>query len=91
MKNRTEVVSSLLANPPLAYFHGHCHSNWIRNKTADTPYYIINSASSTRLSGPKHKTGFHVGELKNDSLEVKRHAFNKKILNYKEEPLVWYD
>ncbi len=91
MKNREEVISSLLTNPPLAYFHGHCHSNWIRNKTAATPYYIINSASSTRLSGPKHKTGFHVGELKEGLLQVKRYAFMKELHDYKEDSLVWYE
>jgi 3',5'-cyclic AMP phosphodiesterase CpdA len=91
MKNRGEVVSSFLTNPPLAYFHGHCHSNWIRNKTAATPYYIINSASSTRLSGPKHKTGFHVGELKDGSLTVKRYKFTMEDQAYKEDSLIWYD
>ena len=91
MKNREEVVSTLKANPPLAYFHGHCHSNWIRSKTADTPYYIINSASTTRLSGPKHKTGFHVGELKENSLAVKRYKFTKEDQSYKEDSLVWYE
>ena len=91
MKNREEVASSLLSQPPLAFFHGHCHSNWIRNKTADTPYYIINSASSTRLSGAKHKTGFHAGELKDNTLAVKRYKLNKDDLNYKEDPLVWYE
>ena len=91
MKNREQVVESLLAQPPLAFFHGHCHSNWIRNKTADTPYYIINSASSTRLSGTKHNTGFHVGELKEGSLAVKRYKFTKENLDYKEDSLVWYE
>ena len=91
MKNREEVVSSLLTIPPLAYFHGHCHSNWIRNKMADTPYYIINSASSTRISDPTHRTGFHVGELKDAGLQIKRHAFMKEIHDYKEDSLVWYE
>lgn len=91
MKNRAEVVDSLLQNPPIAYFHGHCHSNWIRNKTEATPYYIINSASTTRISDPKHQTGFHVGELKEGSLNVKRHAFHKEQHQYLEDPLVWYD
>jgi hypothetical protein len=91
MKNREEVVRSLLNNSPIAFFHGHCHTNWIRNKTEATPYYIINSASSSRLSGPKHKTGFHVGELKDDSLAVKRYKFTKENFNYQEDSLVWYD
>ncbi len=91
MKNREEVVSLIQDFPPIAYFHGHCHSNWIRNKTTNSPYHIINSASTTRLGSHTHKTGFHVGELQKDSLQIKRYAFDKSEQSFKEDSLVWYE
>lgn len=91
MKNREEVASGLQSFPPIAFFHGHCHTNWVKNKSADNPYYIINSASSTRLSSHTHKTGFHVGELKDNSLSVQRYSIDRETLSYKEDSLVWYE
>ncbi len=78
MTNREEVQSLFLEHPPIAYFHGHAHTNWIKNKSKDMPYSIVNSASSTRLSDARHESGFHTGDLSVDTLNLKRFAFSKE-------------
>ncbi|TGL10942.1 phosphohydrolase [Leptospira levettii] len=63
MSNRKEVVDGLQINPPELYLHGHTHTNWVKLPGKETPFTIVNSASSTRLSDSKHECGFHLIEL----------------------------
>lgn len=63
MSNRKEVVEGLQTNPPELYLHGHTHTNWVKLPGKETPFTIVNSASSTRLSDSKHECGFHLIEL----------------------------
>lgn len=63
MQNRKEVGLFLKDHPPLAYFHGHTHSNWYKTAGSELPFPIFNSASSTRLSDRKHICGFYSVEL----------------------------
>jgi 3',5'-cyclic AMP phosphodiesterase CpdA len=63
LSNRKEVVVGLQTNPPELYLHGHTHTNWVKLPGKETPFTIVNSASSTRLSDSKHECGFHLIEL----------------------------
>ncbi|MCE9500860.1 MAG: metallophosphoesterase [Leptospira sp.] len=76
MDNREEVVRSLLSNPPVVYLHGHVHDNSIKETSAEIPFYIVNSASSTRLADSNHKSGFHFVEITGRKLKFKRFEYS---------------
>ena len=48
MVNRKLITTLINKKPPMLYFHGHSHSNWIKKPGIQIPYHVINSASSTR-------------------------------------------
>ncbi|MDF3821900.1 metallophosphoesterase [Leptospira sp. 96542] len=74
MTNRRTVVEKLKSNPPILYLHGHTHTNWIKKKGESMPYWIVNSASSTRLADRKHESGFHQISI-NSNIEFKRYLY----------------
>lgn len=76
LKNREEIAKGLKANPPLVYFHGHCHSNWVKYKSEELPFHVINSASSTKLSSGYKYCGLHAGEITQDSFTIDRYEFS---------------
>lgn len=77
MRNRESIIQILKSNPPIAYFHGHLHTNWVKTPDENVPFYVINSASSTRISDSHHKSGFHFfnKDNKNDWTS-ERYIFN---------------
>lgn len=75
--NREQVQQSLQARPPIAYLHGHVHTNWILPPNQHMPFYAINSASSTMLADKKHDTGFHCLRW-TDKLAISRYGYHQK-------------
>ncbi|WP_100746587.1 metallophosphoesterase family protein, partial [Leptospira ellisii] len=41
--NREEIASLLKRKPPIAFLHGHVHTNWVKFPGEELPYYVINS------------------------------------------------
>lgn len=92
MVNRKEVASLLKEKPPVLYLHGHTHTNWIKRPGEKAPFYIINSASSTRLSDSKHISGFHIIDLeKNGNATFRRFGYHTETNQFLESPLLIYD
>jgi 3',5'-cyclic AMP phosphodiesterase CpdA len=60
MINRDEVLKILKQRPPIAFLHGHLHTNWVKLIDEKIPFFVINSASSTRDSDPRHESGYHI-------------------------------
>lgn len=84
MRNRENIIQLLKDKPPIAYFHGHLHTNWVKNPDENVPFYVINSASSTRITDHHHKSGFHIFSKDQDNKwNTKRYIFNS--LNQKFE------
>jgi 3',5'-cyclic AMP phosphodiesterase CpdA len=90
MKNREELKSILLEFPPVAFFHGHCHTNWIKKADQEFPIHMINSASSTRVSDSSHETGFHLGEITKEKISLKRFSFDSSLQELVEKKLILY-
>lgn len=88
--NREEIVSLLKEQPPLVYLHGHVHTNWVKFPGEELPYYVINSASSTRLSDVKHESGFHLLEIQKQKVKIQRYTYNLERSKFTETPLVSY-
>ncbi|TGN17661.1 metallophosphoesterase family protein [Leptospira idonii] len=92
MSNRADVAKSLNSQPPSLYLHGHTHTNWIKKPGNLMPFYIVNSASSTRLSDSGHECGFHLIEKDNNGqYSFKRYIYLKNKNEFKESPLVFLD
>lgn len=89
MQNRKEVGAFLKEHPPLAYFHGHSHSNWWKNPGSELPFPIFNSASSTRLNDAKHTCGFYSLNLsEKGEISTERFTFDPKSKTWSEgDPL----
>ena len=90
LKNREFILSRLKTFPPLAYFHGHLHTNWVLKKNLDIPFYIFNSASSTRVADNVHKSGFHYINIKNETWEIKRFHYLEAAKEYLETHVIFY-
>ncbi|TGK27897.1 phosphohydrolase [Leptospira gomenensis] len=88
--NREEVASLLKQRPPLAFLHGHVHTNWVKLPGEELPYHVVNSASSTRTSDAKHDCGFHVLEVTGLNLKIKRYMYQSEQSKFTEAPLVSY-
>ncbi|EKQ84269.1 metallophosphoesterase family protein [Leptospira kirschneri] len=88
--NREEVASLLKERPPILYLHGHVHTNWVKFPGKELPYYVINSASSTRLPDAKHESGFHLIEIQKQKVKIQRYTYNLKRSKFTEAPLVSY-
>ncbi|PJZ56136.1 metallophosphoesterase family protein [Leptospira barantonii] len=88
--NREEVASLLKEKPPLAYLHGHVHTNWVKQPGEELPYYVVNSASSTRLSDHRHECGFHTLEIQKRDVKIQRYTYNTEQSKFTEAPLVSY-
>lgn len=88
--NREEVASLLKEKPPLAYLHGHVHTNWVKQPGDELPYYVVNSASSTRLSDRRHECGFHTLEIEKQNVKIQRYTYNSEQSKFTEAPLVSY-
>ncbi|EQA54784.1 metallophosphoesterase family protein [Leptospira kmetyi] len=88
--NREEVASLLKEKPPLAYLHGHVHTNWVKQPGEELPYYVVNSASSTRLSDRRHECGFHTLEIQKRNVKIQRYTYNTEQSKFTEAPLVSY-
>ncbi|EMO07261.1 hypothetical protein LEP1GSC116_2499 [Leptospira interrogans serovar Icterohaemorrhagiae str. Verdun HP] len=54
------------------------------------PYYVINSASSTRLPDAKHKSGFHLIEIQKQKIKIQRYTYNLERSKFTEASLVSY-
>ncbi|WP_411822041.1 metallophosphoesterase family protein [Leptospira sp. 'Mane'] len=92
MINRMEVSELLKQKPPVLYLHGHTHTNWIKRPGNKAPFYIVNSASSTRLSDSRHISGFHVIDLdKSGSASFVRFSYHIEKNQFLESPLLIYD
>lgn len=93
MLNRDEVLETLRERPPVAFFHGHLHTNWVKEPDEAVPFYVINSASSTRESDERHRSGYHILQREENSSEwtIRRMGYDKdkkefletKCINYK--------
>jgi 3',5'-cyclic AMP phosphodiesterase CpdA len=90
MRNRNDVLQKILDHPPLAYFHGHIHTNWIKKPSKDVPFYIFNSASSTRMAEKGYFSGFHFGSLNENQLEVNRYNYVLEANDYLETSPVYF-
>ncbi|RHX86785.1 metallophosphoesterase family protein [Leptospira stimsonii] len=88
--NREEIARLLQKQPPLAFLHGHVHTNWVKFPGEKMPYYVVNSASSTRLSDSKHECGFHLMEIEKKNLKIQRYTYNPEQSKFTEAPLVSY-
>ncbi|MDI7216388.1 metallophosphoesterase family protein [Leptospira santarosai] len=88
--NREEIASLLKEQPPLVYLHGHVHTNWVKFPGNELPYYVVNSASSTRLPDTTHKSGFHLLEIKKQSVKIQRYTYNLEKSKFTEASLVSY-
>jgi len=75
--NREEVLQILQSRPPIAYFHGHLHTNWVREPDGAVPFYILNSASSTRVSDASHDSGFHSFACKDSTWTYSRYSYDE--------------
>ncbi|TGL65905.1 metallophosphoesterase family protein [Leptospira sarikeiensis] len=91
MKNREEIAELLKKRPPLAYLHGHVHTNWVKHPDPQKPYYVINSASSTRISDQRHQSGFHVMEWNEKQLQVKRFSYSEEQGEFTETQTISYE
>ena len=91
MENREEVVSSLSANPPITYLHGHVHDNAVKFPSFDFPFHMINSASSTRLPDSNHKSGFHFAEISGKKVKIKRFEYSVSDGHFHESRLFSYE
>ena len=80
--NREEFLTEIKKNPPIAYFHGHVHTNWIRKKDSEIPFLISNAASSTRDTDKSHLCGFHIIDLQKDSFTVQRISYSQKLNSF---------
>ncbi len=90
MTNRDEVVQVLKEKKIHLYLHGHAHTNWVKLEDEKIPFTIINSASSTRLWDKTHETGFHLIELENENIKLKRFAYQKREKKITELPLIQF-
>ncbi|TGK56663.1 phosphohydrolase [Leptospira wolffii] len=90
MRNRDEIAELLQSKPPLAYLHGHVHTNWVKAPDPEKPYYVINSASSTRILDTKHQSGFHVLDYDGKSVSVQRYAFSNDKREFIESQTILY-
>ncbi|XDD48747.1 metallophosphoesterase [Leptospira sp. WS92.C1] len=88
--NREEVASLLKEKPPLAFLHGHVHTNWVKFPGKELPYHVINSASSTRIPDSKHESGFHVIEIQKQNLSIQRYTYNSEQSKFTKAPLISY-
>ncbi|TGJ99073.1 phosphohydrolase [Leptospira semungkisensis] len=76
MRNREKIASLLKEKPPIAYLHGHVHTNWVKAPGPEKPFYVINSASSTRIADPRHQSGFHILDWNGRKLDIQRFSFS---------------
>lgn len=60
LMNRDELIAGLAERPPTLFLHGHLHTNWVKEPDSRIPYYVVNSASSTRDPDLKHQSGYHI-------------------------------
>ncbi|EMJ95623.1 metallophosphoesterase family protein [Leptospira alstonii] len=88
--NREEIASLLKERPPLVYLHGHVHTNWVKFPGSELPYYVVNSASSTRLPDKRHESGFHLLEIQKQNVKIQRYTYNIERSKFTEAPLVSY-
>ncbi|WP_039947923.1 metallophosphoesterase family protein [Leptospira fainei] len=91
MRNREEIAELLKGNPPIAYLHGHVHTNWVKIPDKEKPYYVINSASSTRISDARHDCGFHFLEIKNESAKITRFTYSEGMSKFIEAQTISYE
>lgn len=91
MRNREEIAEILKESPPLAYLHGHVHTNWVKKPGKKKPYYVINSASSTRTSDLRHECGFHVLETGQKTPEIKRFTYSEQTSKFMEAATILYE
>ncbi len=90
MRNREKIASLLRKQPPLAYLHGHVHTNWVKAPGSEQPYYVVNSASSTRISDPRHQSGFHTLEWDGKSVDIQRFVFSSEAGEFLETKTILY-
>lgn len=90
--NREEILQEITNYPPLCYFHGHLHTNWIREPDSNIPFYIVNSASSTRISDENHESGFHLLEWdkKSHLKSYKRFTYESTLGKFIETKILVY-
>lgn len=79
MLNRDEVLEKLKKNPPLIYFHGHSHDNWLKVDSEKPNFYIVNSASSTRITDKKHDCGFYTCSINSKDVTFQRYTYNSEL------------
>ncbi len=90
LRNRDYVFQRLLENPPLAYFHGHLHTNWVKKKTQEFPFYVFNSASSTRIPDLTHHSGFHYIQIVEGNWKIQRFHYVAHAKEYLETDVIMY-
>ncbi|MCX7997988.1 MAG: metallophosphoesterase [Leptospiraceae bacterium] len=90
LRNREFVFKRLLEKPPLAYFHGHLHTNWVKKKEKDFPFYIFNSASSTRIDDASHNSGFHYIQITEQEWKIQRFHYVLQAKEYLETDVIFY-
>ncbi|MCB1189930.1 MAG: metallophosphoesterase [Leptospiraceae bacterium] len=88
--NRDYILRELSQNPPLVYFHGHSHDNWLHRLEASGTM-VVNSASSTRISDKKHVCGFYTCDIKGDKVSFCRFAYNEDLEKFEESILIEYN
>ncbi|MCC5815176.1 MAG: metallophosphoesterase [Leptospira sp.] len=91
--NRGEVLDLLKERPPIAFFHGHLHTNWVREPDEDVPFFVVNSASSTRDSDPRHESGYHImsnNEKLDQPWKITRMVYSKLDNEFKEKEIINY-
>jgi 3',5'-cyclic AMP phosphodiesterase CpdA len=91
--NREDLAEKLQSKPPIAYFHGHLHTNWVKLPGERIPFFVINSASSTRVNDERHESGYHLLEKKSSGeWTVKRFSYDREREAYLEmEPKKYTD
>ncbi len=88
MINRDDVIRKLKNRPPLAYLHGHKHSNFYKKPNTEIPFAIINSASSTMIDTGRNRSGYHSFDIHSEKLIVKRYAY--RDMTFKETDTIEY-
>lgn len=90
LKNKDEILQFLNRRPPLIYFHGHHHTNWIIQPSQECPFFVCNSASSSRVIGTKYNSGFHVIQIEMNQCNFERFVYDENLKKIVSSKLLLY-
>ncbi|WCL51312.1 metallophosphoesterase family protein [Leptospira sp. GIMC2001] len=91
LTNRSVIGSILKSNPPSVFYHGHLHTNWVKEPGEEFPFWVVNSASSTRDSDDRHRSGYHILDRIDSQWNIKRIEYNIGMMEYRETKVIVYN